>query len=151
MLRPSSFLTLVFTLILLVLMSSTSFAGGDDTAVHVLKLTLLSETDYVLVVSPVQKHDPVTLGCNRFEVHGTFGRLDGISWLEAPFYRSGLRKGDHIAALNYLKKYVGSKKTVMFGYMGEGFHPVDPKNYCIVESRALQLQDGVVLSYFHII
>jgi hypothetical protein len=140
-----------YTFLLLSLPFSTAFAGGDDTTVHVLKVVLLSDTDYLMVVSPVEKNDSVTLGCHRFEVHGTFGRLDGIPILQAFSYRSGLKKASHIAALRYLKKYEGSNKTVRFGYMGEGYRPLSPKNKCIVDSRALQLEDGAVLSYFHVV
>lgn len=147
---------LLFIALTLFFFSTPAFAGGNATQVHVLKLSLQSDTDYVLVVSPVKKNDSVTRGCSRFEVHGTYSFLEGdisarLTGLRPLFSERHPTKTDHVAALNYLQKFVGSKKTVWFGFMGEGFHTIVDKNPCVVESRALGLSGGHVLSFFHVV
>jgi hypothetical protein len=137
---------------LVILWSAAGFAGGNASAVHVLELQILSETDYILVVSPIKQNEDVTRGCKRFEVHGTYARLDGAPW---PLFWTekayGGKKETHIAALQYLKTFVGSKKTVYFGYMGQGFGRIDPKNSCLVESRGLDIIGDSVFSYFRVV
>ncbi|TAL27884.1 MAG: hypothetical protein EPN97_16105 [Alphaproteobacteria bacterium] len=150
-------LTLFLTLILF---SAPAFAGGSGQDVHVQKLTLLSDTDYILVVRPEPGkngyEDPYMGDCKQFEVHGTLQRLRGKYWLEWFIWwkaRGTPTKEQHLAALAYLKKFEGSAKTILFGWIGSGFEVIDPRNPCIVESRGLRLledPDGV-FSFFNAI
>ena len=123
---------------------------------------MLSDTDYDLVVLPVPDNDPnykdPFLGsCKQFEVHGTLQRLNGTHWFIWWVKGGAPTKEQHLAALAYLKKFEGSKSVINFGWMGSGFNIIDPKNPCIVESRALELvpdggADGKavgVVSYFN--
>jgi hypothetical protein len=128
------------------LFASAAFAGGDWNPVHIDKITLISETKYILIVSPLR---PINGGCRRVEVHGSFTRLDGVPWVLSWFYKGGPSKASHVAALLYLQKSERAGNTVNFGEMGYGLNPVNPKNICIEESRGLELWNGVVLSYYH--
>jgi hypothetical protein len=120
--------------------------------VHVQKLDMLSDTDYVLVVLPVPDNSPYkALGsCKRFEVHGTLERLESTHWFLWWVTGGAPTKKQHLAALAYLKKFEGSAKTVNFGFMGEGFKIIDLKNPCVVKSRGLLLfEPNSVVSFFH--
>jgi hypothetical protein len=153
------FLTLLFALFLV---SSPALAGGSWEPVHVQKLTMLSDTDYILVVLPVPDNnpywkDPWLGNCQRFEVHGTLQRLEGTHWFTWWVTGGAPTKEQHLAALARIKKFEGSKSVLNFGWMGTGFNIIDPKNPCIVESRGLDLvidggEDGktaAIVSYFH--
>lgn len=77
--RHAAALSLVGCLLSLSVLLFDGFAaaGGDWSPVRVETLTLLSDTDYVLVVSPVeQAYSSFPKACGHFEVHGTFSRLD---------------------------------------------------------------------------
>jgi hypothetical protein len=130
----------------LILFSSAAFAGGSSTKVYVQKLTMLTDTDYILVVMPVTVRDgDYWGGCKQFEVHGTLRRLKSMG------RSSGTpTKKEHLAALALLRKFEGSAKSMRFGYIGVGFKVINPKNPCIVNSRGLRRQvDGTVLSFFY--
>lgn len=149
-------LSFVFTLF-----SFPAFAGGNWQDVRIQKLTLLSETDYVLVVLPEPKEsgskDPYMGDCKRFEVRGTLQRLKGKQWIDRFIWwniRGTPTKEEHLAALSYLKQFEGSQKTIHFGWIGRGFEIIDPQNPCIVESRGLRLLDDKpksVYSFFNAI
>jgi hypothetical protein len=129
-----------------------AFAGGSWEPVRVLKLRLLSNTNYDLVVSTSPSSDRYFGKCRLFEVHGTLARLTG----EFPFGATrGPSKEIHQAALRFLKPYEGKSSAVAFGWMGDGFGIADRKHPCNVESRGLQLvrdpmqkHQFAVLSYF---
>ena len=130
-------------------------AGGDWSPVRVETLTLLSNTDYVLVVSPVeQAYSSFPKACAHFEVHGKFSRLDHLHWFEPASSGGGPTKKQHLAAIGYLREFVGSATTINLGEMGYGFLP-DPKNPCVAESRALELLEPpnsyavAVVSYYN--
>lgn len=131
----------------LVLFSVPAFAGGDDERVHVEKLTMLSELDYILVVRPVRgkmSYDDRMKDCKQFEVRGTLKRL------KSQGQSSGTpTKKEHLAALAFLKKSEGSENTINFGWIGSGFEIINAKNPCIVKSRGLRHFPNTVLSYFY--
>ncbi len=151
----------VVALFLVLFFSLPAFAGGSYEPVHVQKLTMLSDTDYVLVALPTpdpsKYKDPFLGNCMRFEVHGSFQRLEGTHWFIWWKASGAPTKEQHLAALAELKKYEGSKSVINFGWMGTGFNIIDPKNPCIVESRALEfVKDGgefgktvAFISYFN--
>lgn len=138
-------------------------AGGSWVPVHVQKLTMLSDTEYVLVALPAPDpsgyKDSYLGDCKRFEVHGTLQRLKGkdllslLIWWKA---NGTPTKEQHLTALAYLKKFEGSKSDINFGWMGSGFNIIDSQNPCIVESRGLAMLGGGadgnevgVFSYFN--
>lgn len=141
----------------LLLFPPPAFAGGDGQFVRVQKLTMQSDTDYVLVVLPEPDksgYKDFYMGdCKRFEVHGTLQSLNGTHWFIWWNTGGAPTKEQHLAALAYLKKFEGSPKTILFGWMGSGFKVIDPNNPCIVESRGLRLFDDPegVLSFFNAI
>jgi hypothetical protein len=151
----------VSAILLFIIGTNPAYAGGSWEPVHVISLKMLSDTDYVLVVAPkMPNNDPYLDKCAKFEVHGTYGFLDGDLFARITgvlpvfnnFYKTVLTKETHLAALKQLKKFAGSDRTVNFGWMGEGFHPLDKKTQCVVESRGLELvepDDVAVVSYFH--
>lgn len=156
--RLKYFLPLFLTLLV---HSQPAAAGGDWVSVRVQKLTMLSETDYILVVLPTSKNvgvykDLYFSDCKQLEVHGTLQRLYEKSTLERLIWwkENGTpTKKQHLAALDYLKKYEGTKKDINFGWMGMGFQITGP---CSVESRGLSLLTGGgdgkelgVFSYFN--
>jgi len=130
-------------------------AGGDWSPVRVETLTLLSDTDYVLVVSPVEvAYSSFPKACAHFEVHGTFSRLDHLHWFEPASSGGGPTKKEHLAAIRYLREFVGSATIINLGEMGYGLS-VDSKNPCVAESRALELLEPpyssavAVVSYYN--
>jgi hypothetical protein len=133
------------------LSSADAYAGGTWDPVLIERISVLSDTDYVLVVLPTPTGFPFPVfgSCRRFEVHGSFSPLDGVPWFLSWFYEGGPSREDHLAALRYLRKLAGSGKEINFGAMGYGFNPVNPKNPCVVESRGLQWLHGAVVSYYH--
>jgi hypothetical protein len=151
----------VSAILLFIIGTNPAYAGGSGEPVHVISLKMLSDTDYVLVVAPkMPNNDRYLDKCERFEVRGTYGFLDGDLFARITgvllgfnnFYKTVLTKETHLAALMQLKKFVGSDRTVVFGWMGQGFRPLDKKNQCVVESRGLELVDSddvAVISYFH--
>ena len=155
--RHAAALALVGCLLSLSVLFFDGFAtaGGDWSPVRVETLTLLSETDYVLVVSPVEQAYPTfPKACAHFEVHGTFSRLDHLYWFLPASSGGGPTKKQHLAAIRYLRQFVGSDRTINLGAMGSGFLP-DPKNPCVAESRALELLEPpkssavAVVSYYN--
>jgi len=137
-----------------------AIAGGTWLPVYVQKITMLSDTDYILVVAPTPKHqtskDPFFGDCNHFEVHGTFSRLKGKTWfltlLPSERKLNEQNRKKHLAALEKLRQFEETKTSLNFGWVGTGFRVVDSANPCVVESRALILseENGVtaVLSRF---
>jgi hypothetical protein len=130
------------------LLVTSALAGGSWERVRVRELSRTTEIDYTLVVEPLSNNDPYFKACRRFEVHGTLSRLEG----EWPIGRSGgPSRKDHIAALKYLQSFERTSKSVSFGWIGSGFRIVNPKQPCTVESRGLQITNGAVVSFFHMI
>jgi hypothetical protein len=135
--------------LVLLFYSLPAAAGGDWVPVRVQKLTMLSDTDYVLVVLPAPKNtglykDLYFSDCEQFEVRGTLQRLfekSTLRWLTWWKENGTPTKELHLAALTYLKKYEGTKTYINFGWMGMGFNIEGP---CIVESRGLALLTGGV-------
>jgi hypothetical protein len=122
----------------LALKSVPAVAGGSSERVVIDRLTT-DGVDYMLVVTPAPSQSSVSdlfLGsCARFEVHGTYRWLKGAIWgQEQPQSRKG-----HLEALEYLRQSLLAKRWVDFGWVGTGFVPVDPKDPCVVKSRALWL------------
>src|SRR5882724_10724566 len=125
-------------LVSLVLISTRAVAGGDEQRVSIDQLTT-DGVDYTLVVTPISSEnsvaDPVIGRCRRFEVRGTYRWLKGaILGQDPPLSRRG-----HLEALEYLRQSFLAKRAVDLGWIGTGFVPVDPKDACIVKSRALWL------------
>lgn len=131
--------------------SLPSYAGGDYEYVKVESLKMLNSTDYILVVAPIKSDNPYKtpyLGeCTKFEVHGVYGWRYYFPLLK-PKPRFVSRE-NHVQALEKLRQYVGTDKSAEFGYIGSGFNILDEKNQCVVESRALFLdEDGAIYSYY---
>jgi hypothetical protein len=150
-----------FALLLVLSFSLPATAGGSWVPVHVQKLTMLSDTDYVLIVQPAPNNatnykDLYLSDCKRFEVRGTLRRLKEkslLSWFIWWKANGTPTTEQHLAALTYLKKFEGSKSDINFGWMGMGFDIIGP---CIAESRGLSLLTGGpdgkevgVFSYFN--
>ncbi len=150
----------LLTALFLVLFATPALAGADWVPVHVQKLTMLSDTDYVLAVSPEPDksgyEDPWLGSCKRFVVHGSYKPLKGTRWFIWWDNGGAPTKKQHLTALAYLKKFAGSKIAINFGGMISGFNIITPKNPCIVASRALELvtddsapHETAVVSYFN--
>jgi hypothetical protein len=127
-----------------------TFAGGSADPVEIEDLNMLSATDYVLVVRPYPTGNSYSVfgACSRVEIQGTYSVFH--SWLHYP--KSVTRKG-HETALAFLRGVFKQKARIMLGEMGSGFERYDPKNPCVVKSRALELyeENGIfsVYSYYH--
>lgn len=138
-------------LILIMFSASPAHAGGDWYPVIVSSLHS-EDTDYVLVVEPTTK---TPLGfpsiCKTFEVRGTYSWWH--SWRGFP---SWVNRQGHKKALVYLSHALKTGEVISFGFMGSGFEPIDPKDPCVVRSRALHLMENQghlnkekgVVSYF---
>jgi len=158
--RRQAQILLLATLLFLTVFSTLAFAGGSWISVYVQKITMLSDTDYILVVEPVSEQeasqDPFFGGCGYFEVQGTFSRRSGQPWFWT-LYPSVRKQNEqnrikHLAALKKLQQLEETRTPLNFGWMGTGFNIIDEKNPCVVESRTLGLvEDGgiiAIMSYF---
>jgi hypothetical protein len=132
----------------------SSYAGGSYGLAKVQSLKMLSETDYILVIAPIinddRYKDPNWDECTKFEVHGIYGWFDEgwRSYFQSRKPRFVSRE-NHLLALERLKQNVGKNKPVKFGSMISGFNIIDKKNPCVVESRALELdEEGAIYSYY---
>jgi hypothetical protein len=137
------------TIVLMMFFSFPSYAGGSGEFVKVKSLKQITETQYELEVSPVKSSasenhpDPYIGACETFTVRGDF------SWFySAFFFPEDVTKGAHLASLKLLKQVQESGETINFGWMGQGFSRVDPNDPCVVRSRALQLDDNIVTSFY---
>ena len=118
-------------------LSSLAQAGGSAEPVTIESLKITGTT-YMLVVVPTPGNGDDYMGnCTRFTVHGLYWYLDG-AFLDQPQYLS--REG-HLAALAYLQEALEKRRVVNFGWMGSGFKPIDASKPCVVQSRALLLED----------
>lgn len=119
--------------LLLSLVSSVAMAGGSWESVTVRSLELVGETTYELVVIPKHQSDDVFMkDCPAFKVIGTY------AWLHSWRFSNSVTRKNHKAALMQLKEAQKKGKTILFGWMGAGFVPVDPTYRCVVRSRALE-------------
>lgn len=146
---------LVFSL--LICCASPSFAGGSWDPVRIQKLTMLSDTDYVLIIEPqhqLMRYKNAFFGdCSQFVVNGTYSRLDDTPWLDSLVRKTPIvTLEDHLAALEKLKAFESEGAIFEFGYMGTGFNVIDPDTPCVVESRALEVwiegDKVAIISYF---
>ena len=111
-----------------------------------------SASDYELVVQPVSFNtegykDPYFGSCSLFTVRGTYSRIHS-----ALLFPEFVTRESHIAALTKLSEALRANSPVNFGWVGAGFAPIDPKNPCLVESRALHLRtapDGTAVLSLH--
>jgi hypothetical protein len=116
---------------------SLAQAGGSAEPVTIESLKITGTT-YTLVVVPTPANADDYMGsCSRFTVHGLYWYLDG-AFLHQPKYLS--REG-HLAALAYLQEALEKRRIVNFGWMGSGLKPIDASKPCVVQSRALLLED----------
>ncbi|MEZ0236859.1 MAG: hypothetical protein ACAH06_02235 [Methylophilaceae bacterium] len=115
-------------------------AGGSFEPVIVKSLALKNATDYELVVQPISSNtggykDPFFGNCSLFTVRGTYSRVHS-----AFLFPDFVTRKSHAAALTKLSETLKANSPVNLGWVGIGFVPVDPKNPCLVESRALHLR-----------
>jgi len=132
-------------------------AGGSDVQVKVVSFVTRSDTDYMLVVTPVEPSqpelypDPYMGHCHRFTVIGTYAWLAGIHLTQPPM----VTRGAHLDALKYLRTAADSHATIHLGWMGTGFLAPNPAEPCVVKSRALVLftdeHGKAVISFYHAI
>jgi hypothetical protein len=127
-------------LILALTLSSASKAGGSFESVHVTSFVISNDVDYQLTVSPASSSkagnlvDPYLGKCQTFTVHGTYSTVYSIF-----AFPSKVTRASHVSALAHLRQSFQSGTPVNLGWLGNGFVPLDPKNTCVVRSRALHL------------
>lgn len=126
---------------------SLAQAGGSAAPVTIETLKITGTT-YTLVVAPTpEKRDDYMGSCTRFTVHGLYWYLDG-AFLRQP---QSLSREQHLAALAYLQEAYEKHREVNFGWMGSGFKPIDANKPCVVQSRALSVEETLhgraVMSY----
>ena len=136
MARVSAYLLSIVAL----LQTGGAVAGGSFEPVMVRRLTLKSATDYELVVQPISPNtggyrDPYFGNCLLFTVRGKYSKVHS-----ALLFPEFVTRASHMAALTKLSEALKANSPVNFGWIGTGFVPIDPKNPCLVESRALYLR-----------
>lgn len=150
-------------LILASLSVANCIAGGADGRVRVENIAFSTDVDYIAVVGPISLDQargvlPYGQPCSRIVVIGTFGPLIGSSSFISRFSPfpdppppPEVSRTAYIEALVFLRKAASSHATIGLGRMGTGFEPLDPKQPCIVRSRALvlDLRNNAVISYYH--
>ncbi|MDR0776100.1 MAG: hypothetical protein LBE81_05625 [Azonexus sp.] len=120
---------------LLVALPSLASAGGSFELVEVTTLRIFNDVDFELVVRlPAPEagqsyRDPYMGNCTSFTVHGTHDAAVG---------HPRATHAAHLLALERLRIAHEYKLPINFGWMGHGFYVIDPKNPCIVKSRALE-------------
>jgi hypothetical protein len=135
--------------ILAAALSQPALAGGSFEAVEVRSIFSEGGSSYELTVVPLDKAntDPYLKGCEIFVVIGNYSRFH--SWLHFP---SEVTLAGHQSALVYLRQAHEKRVPINFGWIGPGFESIDPRNRCMVRSRALQVisENGktAVVSYF---
>jgi hypothetical protein len=143
------FQRLTILLLLSLLLQTPAMAGGAWESV-IIRDFHQNGTRYVLVIELKTTTYLGTRfeGCNEVEVRGDYSWWH--SWIGFP---ESVDRENHLVALNYLKEAYNEKRRVGFGSIGRGLEPEDPKNPCVVRSRALKIvrnQFGkAVVSYYH--
>jgi hypothetical protein len=118
-----------------------AWAGGSFESVLIKNFVISNEVEYQLSVSqvaatnPKPPTDPYLGQCSILTVHGTYAALYSILKFPQDVTRAG-----HVSALAHLRASFQGGKAVNFGWLGNGFAPLDPKNPCVVRSRALYLR-----------
>ena len=130
------------------IVSSLAHGGGSAAPVTIESLKITGTT-YTLVVVPTAgvKDDPYLGSCLRFTVHGLYWFLNG-AFLKQP---EMLSREQHLAALVYLQDAFEKHRVVNFGGVGSGFEPIDARQPCVVQSRALLLVEDDVMSFHNAI
>jgi len=138
-----------FLALLAAIVSTSATAGGSYEPVQIKSISINSEVDYELVVTPVKAAaqaghiDPYMGRCPTFTVLGTYSHRYG--------FPAFVTRDAHLAALAHLKQAHAGNRVVNLGWMGNGFAPASSTTPCIVRSRALHLhtEDGTtaVVSY----
>jgi hypothetical protein len=116
--------------------SAPAHAGGSAAQVRVESLSA-EGTSYTLVVQPTAnaENDPYMGGCTHFTVRGTYTYLNGALFKQPPT----LSKELHMQALDFLAAAAQEHTVIRLGWVGTGFVAPDPRNRCVVASRALRL------------
>src|SRR5262249_53298591 len=96
-------------------------AGGSFESVRITSLHIVSETDYVLVVTPNPKTDPQWykdpfMGfCATFTVQGSYSRV------YPGYFPRFITRQAHVDALAHLRRAYDENRSVNLGWMGTGF------------------------------
>ncbi len=133
---------------LLTLISFSCISGGSHEKAKITQFSQVNETDFILLLTPHEKEFFSELGfykgkCDSFIV---IGKFESQGLLASGYIPD---KKTHVAAVKYL---ANSKGVINFGFIGQGFKKIDSKNNCVVESRALKLEqlknESYVYSWF---
>lgn len=122
----------ILKLLILLLLPSISYAGGEAWAFKVQKI-LNEGNGYVGYLVPLQSSDKFPGSCKKLIVHIRYSP----QWWNPEWWRIVSMK-KHNEAISILKTSEASGATVTFGAMGEGFLYSKTDN-CQIESRALSV------------
>ena len=135
--RMNASFALCVCFLMVLFVPCVAWAGGSFEPVWIESFISRNEIDYELVVSPASDPksrrwvDPYLGRCTTFTVHGTYASVNN--------FPSFVTRLGHLSALVYLRSSFQEGRTINFGWLGNGFMPVDPKQPCVVRSRALHL------------
>jgi len=125
---------------------SFTYAGGSyqkgkisDFSTNIFATTFTFEEENNNTISIISS-------CKKFKVKLIYSHVPWYSWL--PFVKSSHPTyEENNKAIQFIENAYKNKKTINFGYMGDGLIQIDKK--CIFKSRGLYLNNDTVLSLYN--
>lgn len=128
---------------LLIALSFHASAGGDYVSGRVTQFSISADT-YLFEFEQAKGEDELIKGCKTFKVHVHYEHVPWYSWL--PFVDSAHPTWENTKeALKYLRDSSRVGHLIYFGYMGSGL--VHTAEQCVFDSKGLEINHGVVISY----
>lgn len=129
-------------LLLLLLVSSSTHAGGDHFPVKLIEFDA-NDTQFSFLAIPIAKEKNwMDASCQEIKVTGTY---NSQKWRN---YKKPMSQENHLQAIAVLKDAFEKQGKVNFGHLGNGLKRISD---CIYESHGLWLEErGVYSMYQHL-